>query len=931
MAERLVVEDSYPIELFGLVETDETRYGNRSFWASAESLSGTEFLTVEFRQPCYFNNITLKIAQKPCNIEFFYSNDNATWSPVLGETGEELSYLISSWGGTSSMDSMMLIEVETQLNQAKYLKLTFERIEVSLPNLTTPFPYSIDVSDLTINHIIESPSDYPFTQQNPHSFDDIFSNRASSEIDYYESELCVDGVPNTYWMSQANVVSDAVEYLCFDISAGGETSIIDSIDIDPVYGGCQMNIYFSDSDGDYANKEWEPVPDSFVLRRGLLRIPLINAKYIKLEFTRLVPVPYTVVVPNQKVATRKFPDAVKQYFERLEQSDVVSDDMAQLLYVSDEVGRDVPFVYGYDVVGIDNPERLTTVADKSRESRLDVGIPNEFPDLTDSLMYQTDLTENMQNSDVLFGLSGVCIEDESFGSELVPNEDTVSRHRFYQCGTHDYAITYEERISKVAYLVGIREVKFCLMDNSEALEGEPFLETFAKTRMTSSTTWVPSSDSAKMVASTVPAVYVSNAFRSIRKFRAFHFVAQQKRQTQSLSNGDFEDDPVSPDSTHWVAHEGGGESVTIEWDASGIALSGNCLRVNRDGVGSFGGVQTDLLSIASGGTAKVTGSILVPEEVLGDWLVAVFDDSGAPVQQKYIYPTANKWTEFEMTYNPLPYGGWWDASFGYRQQITVAGGSSGVSSNAAVFVFADDEALHLAGKVREDRHDWRVVYFDGRESYEISRDYTGVGETWFKIQADIPPDSFDYGYFIYYGTGIVDPGEPLAVLTDVFSLVTAGVVTEYPANSTFSIESNPDCFLGDGEGSIALMYTPKFDPDVDILKDGDAAVRYITSVATASGGRVELFAFQNYLFLEFYEAPEPDGSAFRSTISCVIDALTEDTTYSLIADWGVPSSSGDGLRRDMAIYIDGAEQTENTQYYGEIVQLRYDDAPPRTY
>jgi hypothetical protein len=927
MAERLVVEDAYPIELFGLVERDETRYGNATFWASAESMSGTEFLTIGFKSPCYFNNITFKIAQKPCNIEMFVSDDNATWTHVLGRANEELSYLISSWGGTSAIDSLLQIELDTKLTSTKFLKFTFERIEVALPNGGAAFPYSIDVADMTINHIVESPADYPFTEGSPHTYEDIFANHVSSSLGFYGAGLATDGATNTYWMSQANVISDAVEYLCFDVSDTGAAVSIDAIDLDPVFGGCQMNVYFSgDSATSYEDKEWEPLPNSYSVTKGLLRIPTVKAKYIKLEFTKLVAVPYTIAVPGQKVLTRRFPAELQHYFDLLGRSDAETDDISKLLYTPEDVARKLVGQYGYDTIGVSDPERAVAVTDSIREERLNTGIPDTFPDIPDTQMYQFDLTENIADADSLFGLSGITVEADSFESELIPYEITANRCRFFQSGIHDYLMTYEMRSQKVAYVVGIRGVKFYLFANSETIEGEPFVETFAQPRMTHANTWTLSGS--KIVASSSPVVYGSNAFSSLRKFRAFQFAAQQKRPSQFLGNGTFESEPVS--SGQWVPYQASGETVSLVWDDNGVAIDGLCLRVNRNGGGAAGGAQSQVLPVVAGGTAKVQGSIFLPEESHGDWVVAALDSGGAPIHQKYIYPSLGKWTDFEMSYKPQPYGGWWSADYGYRQQITIDATTNGIAAGTAVFVSVDTHALEDAGKVRADRQDWRVAYFDGLQVVEIARDHTDTAETWFKIQDDIEPNRSNYGYFLYYGHAD-EATSPLSSLSSVFEQVTTQAPIEYGGNSTFSLRADMSAFLGDGAGSIVLKYTPKFDPDVDVLKDGDVAIRYIASVATVSGGRVDLYCFQNYLFVRFYEHPDESGNSFQSAISCPLDALSEDTEYTLIADWGLPSSSGSGLRRDMAVYINGTEQTENTEYYSLTAPLGYDDVPLRKY
>lgn len=95
---------------------------------------------------------------------------------------------------------------------------------------------------------------------------------------------------------------------------------------------------------------------------------------------------------------------------------------------------------------------------------------------------------------------------------------------------------------------------------------------------------------------------------------------------------------------------------------------------------------------------------------------------------------------------------WWDANYGYRQQITITNSSSStVPTNYPVKITIDTAALETATKVRSDRKDWRVLYWNGSSWTDLTRDYVSTTVTFFPTQATIAAGSSDSNYFVYYG------------------------------------------------------------------------------------------------------------------------------------------------------------------------------------
>lgn len=95
---------------------------------------------------------------------------------------------------------------------------------------------------------------------------------------------------------------------------------------------------------------------------------------------------------------------------------------------------------------------------------------------------------------------------------------------------------------------------------------------------------------------------------------------------------------------------------------------------------------------------------------------------------------------------------WWNASYGYRQQLTItAPAGAQVPTGYPVKITVDTAALQTASKLRSDRNDWRVVYFNGTSWVDLKRDYISTTVTFFGLQAAIPAGASDSNYYIYYG------------------------------------------------------------------------------------------------------------------------------------------------------------------------------------
>ncbi|HJX62096.1 MAG TPA: hypothetical protein VJ578_05970 [Dehalococcoidia bacterium] len=103
---------------------------------------------------------------------------------------------------------------------------------------------------------------------------------------------------------------------------------------------------------------------------------------------------------------------------------------------------------------------------------------------------------------------------------------------------------------------------------------------------------------------------------------------------------------------------------------------------------------------------------------------------------------------------------WWNASYLYRQRVTVTAGAADVSTGYSVMATLNHASLVGGGKSQPDGDDVRVLHWDsgGCTWSELDRaldedstwDSPGT-EVWFKLQAGISASSADGDYYLYYG------------------------------------------------------------------------------------------------------------------------------------------------------------------------------------
>lgn len=340
-----LVNTYYPLGYFAENTISQlTADDPQNFWASNEELAPlTETLTLDLSVDRPINFLDFEICQKPIDFIIEFSLDGVTWAEF--DNDDQFEPVASVHYLPSIESSWYYTEHHFNLTTARYIRITFIRRTDAFPlDSSEPFPWSIDVRNLRVAHLITRADEFVTDTGS-----DILGNSYRTDITELPATNAIDGDETTFWQSQPNPVPDAVEAIYFDLRVdatpgtmaylesaqfvGGYDNrgmadmesyvqngvLIDEIFLNPITFGPNVHVYYSnDTDPDWDDKLWTPVPRSYVLKKGYLALPSpIYTRFIKLEFTNLVAAPYYSLdypVPPE-FTYRRFPTWVQTHFD----------------------------------------------------------------------------------------------------------------------------------------------------------------------------------------------------------------------------------------------------------------------------------------------------------------------------------------------------------------------------------------------------------------------------------------------------------------------------------------------------------------------------------------------------------------------------------------------------------------------------------------
>jgi hypothetical protein len=272
------------------------------------------------------------------------------------------------------------------------------------------------------------------TTQNSFGFIETFTS-----VIYNYGNFQVPNQESIYWKCSPQPVKDAVVWFTLDL---GQTQVINRMYVDPLYTGCSFNLYWS-----IDNINWTPVNQDLTLHKGMYCLNPICARYLKLEFSQLVPEVYDLPFDAVNRVVQVFPDYVDTYFLGLEQA--LLDAPAQTY--NNLVGNSPNILYNTSPSISSNYGALVgqLTSDQFGGSPTNLGLAN-LGDNSSSYSV-VDPTVSYKN------LQDVANEGSIFSNV---GDTPFMNRRFYQYGPHTYKEVLINQTWHEAYFVGIKYLSF---------------------------------------------------------------------------------------------------------------------------------------------------------------------------------------------------------------------------------------------------------------------------------------------------------------------------------------------------------------------------------------------------------------------------------------------------------------------------------------
>lgn len=927
------VDWSYPTEYIPELNSyflEEAR--SSRFWSSNERMpgGGPEWIEFDLKRLVPINRIKMNISRKPFRIVPYLSsakdeNGNRIWVRVSNKSGLNLSYTSRSWGGSSLAGDMNSVEFEFVSARADAVRIEFERIDVPYYRTLSDgayeeerFPYSIEVSDLSVYYEMRSADDYIAS-----SYEDPFGNRVDTSLNIMGKDGLVDGDPATYWLSQPNIGEDAVEYIILDVRRGGKPVRMNFIDLSSIYGGCQMNVYSTEDD---EPGSWRPYPFVYELRSGRTELPTRKVSFLKLEFTSLCAIPYTVAMDGIEVVTRQFPWEEKNFAESHWSTSHQLSGEQRLLASPEDSLAEVPNVYSE--IGIrDIYQSYEIEAKKGVSSSIERYL---------GFLFSGDAYRSTEQSQIKNVYGDDMAIEEALSDNLVDAVSVEEKrvfYRFHEEGRHVYDVRTYERSMDLAYVVGIQSVSAgysCRIFSADP--DASFSLPMSDGRFLSEVNgWSLVSDERMKVESDSELASIETVdLQTLTQFKTFEFAVNQNPPREIFEH-------PSDMAGEW--HGLDSEVSSVDFGVSGTVLRADLATEGKTGI------ESESKLVRSKAIAEAQVKVFAPYD--GEWIFECRDLYGENVFSMKYDVERGKWTTLGVVFMPQPGGSWWNSDYSYRVRVPLMGR---VSKGMHVFIpNIDFDDLARAGICADDFNDVRLVFFNGIECEELDCDVTDNMELWFRVQQDLGPDvyadgryHFDEGvfvgaYYFYFGNKL-EKRKPLRDYHKVFDCRNYSRNAEQESDGTiFSDESDfvdieADYRISSEEGFLSLEFTP--DGGLVSVPEGEigtADVRFLIDYEDEEM-RLQLYTYEKQLMFVIIES---DGfkNGFVSEFDQSDPILSDSVKSHILVQWGRRGSAPvykDGeidpnnrSKRKIEMFVDSADGTKciNNVYDSAVYDL----------
>lgn len=199
-----------------------------------------EILTYSFASKAPISSISFDTYSVGAEYEFWYYDSNNARLPLIRDNYQQVLFDVES---KTSWTDWMHWDIDVMPCVATKLEIRMHRIaDENAPSSG----YSLAVRKLAIRRQVVTRQDAALPLR---PSKDILGNTIAKTVRDWQPSMMIDNDTYTFWKSEPQVAQDAVVCLYADIrDKYGQPQYFDSLDIDPVYAGSQMNVYWSSDD-----------------------------------------------------------------------------------------------------------------------------------------------------------------------------------------------------------------------------------------------------------------------------------------------------------------------------------------------------------------------------------------------------------------------------------------------------------------------------------------------------------------------------------------------------------------------------------------------------------------------------------------------------------------------------------------------------------
>lgn len=206
-------------------------------WQSTYSfVPPTEVLTVNYKVPLSVGQLGFQVLRVPCTVTAWYLDRSNNWIQITDVSNNPISVTVGLSASTSwySFDT----DVYPVVGTAVQLRIT-RNYDAQMGNK----PYVVGIKEMLVRRNVYGLEDTPLAIADQQ---DVLGNTVSSYVKNWSPPNAIDNDPTTFWKSFPCPDPNGVVSFFLDVrDANGAPQLIDTVYIDPVYTGNDLNLYYS--------------------------------------------------------------------------------------------------------------------------------------------------------------------------------------------------------------------------------------------------------------------------------------------------------------------------------------------------------------------------------------------------------------------------------------------------------------------------------------------------------------------------------------------------------------------------------------------------------------------------------------------------------------------------------------------------------------